>query len=103
MAGKFIKPQSSTFAAADHTGYATLSSVDGWYEKAIVWLSKTGTYAQGIITEVDTTNKKLGIKLIDSAAGTPATYGRSDINSYDGGTITQQEQLIYNSNDKPLD
>lgn len=106
MAGKQIEFVSGTITGVDTHGYVTLASVAGFYEGAIVWMNDSTATApnnkQAIITEVDTTNVKLGICFRTNNAGEAPSYGRSSMSAYNGGSVTQHEQFIYNSDDNPL-
>lgn len=107
MAGKNIGHKEGTITAVTATGYITLASVAGYYKNAIVWMNdSTATVAnnkRAVITEVLTGTNQLGIGLRSNDPGEPPKYGRSDMTAYNGGSITQLEQLIYNNDDKPLD
>jgi hypothetical protein len=97
------------------TGQLVLSSVSGAFTngenlrhgvtvRAVAdgasFVDEVGT-AEGVITSVDTTNKKLGIRLDRSLTAGPS-YGRDDMTAYDG-TVSQPEQFIFNPDDSPLD
>lgn len=101
MAGKYIKAAQSAISAATATGYITVSSVANFYERAFVWLNNSGqpnVLAQ--ITEILTGTNQLGVRLVnhpgEAIGGEPTNYGRSNLSAYNGGTVYQDEQLIYN-------
>jgi hypothetical protein len=103
MAGKFINAASASITAATSAGYITVSSTTPFYKKAVIWLSASGQPSlRGVITEVKSSTQ-LGIVFRTNDAGEAPNYGRSDVSAYSSGTITQEEQLIYNTDDKPLD
>lgn len=99
MAGKIVKQQSGAITAATTSGYITLASVTGFYESAICNLSNAGQPSlEVIITEVLTTTNQLGIRFKQQIVD----YGQDDVSLYNGGSIHQPSQLIYNRNDAPL-
>lgn len=104
MAGRMIDHLQGTIAAASATGYITLASVVGFYRNAVVYLNNTGQPTKrAVITDILSGTNQLGILFREIAAGTVPTYGHSDVSAYNGGTVTQHEQFVYNVNDKPLD
>jgi len=106
MAGKNIGHKTNAITAVTATGYITIASTVGYYKNAIVWMNDaTSTVAnnkRAVITEVLSATQ-LGIGLRSNDPGEAPRYGRSDMTAYNGGSITQLEQLIYNNDDKPLD
>lgn len=106
MAGKTISHKANAITAVTSTGYITIASTVGYYKNAIVWLNdSTATVPnnkRAVITEVLSATQ-LGIVLRTTDAGQAAGYGRSDMTAYNGGSITQHEQFVYNIDDKPLD
>lgn len=106
MAGKQIDDFAATITDADSHGWVTVDDVSGFYEKAIVWLNDSGAVEANIkrcvIMEVDADNSKLALLFRSDAPGEAPQYGRSDVSSYNGGTVTQNAQFIYNSDDAPL-
>lgn len=103
MAGKIIDYKTNAITAATATGYITISSVAGYYKGAtVVLINGVQPVIQCVITEVLTGTDQLGICIRNSNAGSVPNYGRSNISAYNGGTIYQHEQLVYNNNDQPL-
>lgn len=106
MAGKNIGHKTNAITAVTATGLITISSTVGYYKNAIVWLNdSTATAAnnkRGVIMEVVSATQ-LAILLRSNDPGEAPKYGRSDMTAYNGGSITQLEQFIYNNDDKPLD
>lgn len=102
MSGKNIDFKSSAISAATATGYVTISSTTGWYKGATVWIKNSAATEakECLITEV-TSGTVLGI-LIKGTIGEGPRYGRSNVSAFNGGTLTQLEQLVYNTNDTPL-
>jgi hypothetical protein len=105
MAGKFIEHKAGSITAATATGYITLASVAGFYKNAIVFLVDSGgaNHKRCVITEIVSTSNQLGIRFQETAAGSVPSYGRNNVSAYNGGVVTQHEQVVYNINDKPLD
>ncbi len=105
MAGKEISHVAGDITAVGD-GYVTLVSVAGFYENAIVWLNDSTVSddlnKRCIITEVDAVGNRLGLLIRPITAGSAPSYGRSDMTDYNGGSVTQHEQFVYNSNEEPL-
>lgn len=103
MAGRIVKAVSGTITAASATGYITLASTTGFYEGAKGWMINGGQpNVPVVITSVSAS--QLGIRVLnENDLKNPPNYGRSDVSAYNGGTIYQNEQFIFNPNDKPLD
>lgn len=100
MAGKNIEQLSATITAATTSGYITVASVAGFYKGALCNLQNVGQPSLEVyITEVLTTGNQLGIRFKSSVP----EYGRDDVSLYNGGSIHQLAQFVYNRNDKPLD
>jgi hypothetical protein len=107
MAGRLVKQISATITgvAAGANGYITVASTVGFYAGAKGSMNIGGAGVSVIITEVASATS-LGVRIIPDdwfqpgAAG--PNYGRSVTTAYNGGTITQYEQLIFNPNDAPL-
>lgn len=107
MAGRIIKGISATITgvAAGANGYITVASTTGFYAGAKGSMTVGGLGVSVIITEVASATS-LGIRIlpddwfVPGAAG--PNYGRSVTTAYNGGTIVQHEQLIFNPNDAPL-
>lgn len=105
MAGKNIGHKSSAITAVTASGLITIASTTGYYKNAIVWMNDaTSTAAnakRGVIMEV-VSSTQLAILLRSNDAGEAPKYGRSDMTAYNGGSITQHEQFVYNNDDAPL-
>lgn len=112
MAGKIIKELSATLSGAAATGYVTVASTTGFYKGAVCTLSNTGQPGLTVeITEV-ASGTSLGLRQIPEdplgRLGAPSdralafNYGRTSLTAYNGGTLYQPEQLIYNPNDLGL-
>lgn len=105
MAGKQIGFKSSAISAVSAQGAITVASTTGYYKNAIVWLNdSTATAAnnkRAVIMEV-ISGTQLGILIRSNDPGEAPKYGRSDMTAYNGGSITQHEQFIYNNDDAPL-
>lgn len=120
MAGRLIKAARQTAITAANTGIITCGSTAGFYERAFAWLKDSGQPGVKVqIVEVtDATHLKVRIVPMDGGIafsgnagtavdesdiqGTGPNYGVSDISDYNGGSISQPEQLVYNRNDAPL-
>ena len=96
MSGKNIDFKSLAITAATATGYVTISSTTGWYKGATVWIKNSAaTIAKEcFITEV-ASSTVLGILFKEERK----VYGRSDVSSFNGGVLTQLEQLLYNTDE----
>lgn len=84
MAGRTIKPVAAlTISAASTDGYATVSSVTGFYKNAFGYITKSDfTTLEVQITEIQAAATKLGIRLWNRALGTGYNFGRDDISAY---------------------
>lgn len=101
MAGTLVKFKSSAFTNGSD-GYITVASTVGFYETAKVQISASGTPGAGglgVITEI-VSSTVMGIRLNLTDPDGSARYGRSNVAAFN--TVTQEPQLIYNPNDKPL-
>lgn len=103
MAGRIVSAVSGAITAASATGYITLASTVGYYAGAKAWLNNGGQpTVPVVITSVSST--QLGIRILnENDLKNAPNYGRSNVAAYNGGTIHQSEQFIFNPNDKPLD
>lgn len=110
MAGRIVKAISAAISAASTGGYITVASTTGFYAGAKGQMVNSGQpNVQVVITEVASATS-LGIRVIpenptaivNGKSNSAPNYGRSDISAYNGGTIYQNEQLIYNPNDLGL-
>ena len=98
MAGKEIGFVVGTITGVDATGYVTLAATTGFYKGAIVWLNHAGQPStRAVITAVTSTT--LGVRYVETDPGTAPSYGRSDPTLYNGGTVTQHDQFIYDKSD----
>ena len=98
MAGREISFITANIIGVAATGTITLAATTGFYKGAIVWLNAGGQPAkQAIVRTV--TSTKLGVSFYDTAAGTAPGYGFSDPTLYNGGTVTQHDQFIYDKSD----
>lgn len=111
MAGRNVKQVSATITGATATGYLTVASTTGFYAGAKGAMINAGqANVSVVITEVASATS-LGIRIVsDDALGITAgvgnagpRYGRSSVTAYNGGTIIQHDQFVFNPNDKPLD
>lgn len=103
MAGKLIAPKSASITAATATGYVTVASTTGWYAGAKGWMTFGGQpNVPVVITEVASATS-LGVRIVnENDLKNAPNYGRSNVSAYNGGTIYQNEQFIFNPNDQPL-
>jgi hypothetical protein len=111
MSGRIVKHVSAAITGATATGYLTVASTAGFYAGAKGAMINAGQdNVAVVITEVASATS-LGIRIVPEDAfgitggkGNAApNYGRSNVSAYNGGTIIQHEQFIFNPNDKPLD
>ena len=104
MAGKLIDEVQTAYSATSQ-GRITVTSSVGFYKGATCWIQRTDTKASAevVITKiVDSTH--VDARFVSPTLGGGPNYGNSNLSAYNSaGTLTQQPQLIYNSNDKPLD
>lgn len=102
MAGKLTKAVHATVTAATAGGYATVSSATDLYVGARGWLSKTDNSLQELVEITSISGTTIGLRKIP-ASGTGPNYGRSDISAYNGGGfLDQEEQFVYNREDKAV-
>lgn len=103
MAGKLIAPKSAAITAATAAGYVTIASTTGWYANAKGWMAFGGQpTVPVVITEVASATQ-LGVRIVnENDLLNRPNYGRSNVSAYNGGTINQNDQFIYNPNDQPL-
>lgn len=101
MAGKIIDAKSASITAATSAGYVTVASSTGFYKNAFVWLNKAGQPEVECKILVISGND-IGVQILPELGKGPK-YTLSDISAYNGGTISQFSQFVYNPNDKPLD
>jgi hypothetical protein len=100
MAGREIQHKASAITAATASGYITVASVTGYYKNAVVYLNAAGQpTVRCVITAIDTTANTLGILIRDIEAGSVPSYGRSNISAYNGGSVTQNAQFVYDYSD----
>lgn len=120
MAGRVIKAARQTSITAAATGILTVTSTTGFYERAFAYLAKAGQTGLKVqIVEVtDATHLRVRAVPLDAGVAssgtagaatdesdvdnTKAIYGLSNVSAYNGGSIAQPEQLVYNRNDAPL-
>ena len=109
MSGKLIDSKHAAITAATSTGYISIASTTGWYKGATAYLNAAGQdNVEVTITEIVSATQ-MGVRLNTDPRGSstamsrPApNYGRSDLSAYNGGTVDQPAQLIYNPNESPL-
>lgn len=110
MAGRLIKPISAAITAATAGGYITVASTTGFYAGAKGWMTNTGQANVPVtITEISSATV-IGIRIetenpfgiTNGRSNSAPNYGRSDVSAYNGGTIYQNDQFIFNPNDQPL-
>jgi hypothetical protein len=110
MAGRIVKAISATITGATAEGYITVASTVGFYASATGFMTATGEPNVAVVIVEVKSGTELGIRIIpDNPLGitngkgnAAPNYGLSDVSAYDGGTIYQSEQFIYNPNDEPL-
>lgn len=99
MSGREIDHKTATITAITTTGYVTIASVTGFYRGAVVWMNdSTATDAnnkRAIITSVNTVTNQLGIRLQSNEPGSAPNLGNNNMTVYNGGTVTQHQQFIY--------
>lgn len=85
MAGRVVDNVSATVTDASADGYVTVADVTGFYEGARAYLGDPNPDRPDVkevtITEVDTTNDKLGIRF-KRDLGTGPSYGRDSVSAY---------------------
>lgn len=102
MAGKITRAVRATVTAATATGFATVSSATDLYVGALAWLSNTAGTVQDRVEIVSISGTSIGLRIIP-VKGRGPNYGRSDISGYNGGGfLDQEEQFVYNREDKPV-
>lgn len=109
MAGKQIGHVSQAITASGTLGKLTVADVTGFYKNAIVWINDStkadAKTKRAVIRDIDTTGKTISVLFRSDAPGEAPAYGYSNVTApvdYNGGTITQHGQFIYNSDDAPL-
>ncbi len=112
MAGRIVREISAAISAAGATGI-TVGSTVGFYEKAYAYLAAGGQPGATVqITRVVSATVMQIRQVTDprgGGAGSTAqttgvsNYGTLNASAYAPGTITMPEQVVMNSNDKPLD
>jgi hypothetical protein len=102
MSGKLTSAVHATVTAATAGGFATVTSATGLYVGARAWLSNTAGSAQDLVEITSISGTTIGLRKIP-ALGSGPNYGRSDISAYNaGGFLDQEEQFVYNREDKPV-
>lgn len=102
MSGKFIDRKSNAITGIGTDKSVVIASTTGYYKGATVWVVDSGNAnaKECLIFEVtDATHLKL---LFKGGVGEGPRYGYSDATAYNGGIVTQLEQLVYNTNEVPL-
>jgi len=112
MAGRIVREISAAISAAGATGITVASTV-GFYEKAYAYLAAGGQPGATVqITRIVSATVMQIRQVTDprgGGAGSTAqttgvsNYGTLNASAYAPGTITMPEQVVMNSNDKPLD
>jgi len=114
MAGRLISALHLTITGATSGGQLTMASTVGLYKNAKAWISNTGQTSRlvTIAQIVDSTHVLVRFDLDPHGGGVGSTpndtigiypnYGYSDVSAYNGGTLDQMDQFIYNPNDEPL-
>lgn len=103
MAGRIVKSQTGSITAATATGYVTIASTTGWYAGAKGWMTAGGQPNVPVTIVEILSGTQLGVRIEpDGTMSGGVAYGRSNVAVYNGGTIVQNEQLIYNTADAPL-
>lgn len=114
MAGRLIKEVSQTISAFSAQGVITVASTTGLYERAYAYLANAGQpgltvrilqilNATTLAVKTETDPRGGGAGNTSAYSITPSTnYGRSAATAYNGGTLTQPEQLVQNPNDLGL-
>ena len=111
MAGRIIKSLSSAIPGATAAGYITVASTTGYYAGAKGNMTNSGQPNVAVVITEIVSSTSLGIRIVPENAfgitngigNAGPNYGRNDVSTYNGGTIYQHEQFIFNPNDKPLD
>ncbi len=102
MAGKLTKAVHATVTAATAGGFATVSSATDLYVGARCWLSNTAGTVQDQVEITSISGTTIGLRKIPLPGAGP-NYGRSDISAYNGGGfLDQEEQFVYNREDKAV-
>lgn len=120
MAGRLIKAARQTGITAASSGLVTVTSTTGFYERAFAYLRAGGQPGLKVQISEVVSATQLRVRAVPmdagiSSSGTAGTagdesdvlgtgpnYGLSDVSAYNGGSIAQPEQLVYNRNDAPL-
>jgi hypothetical protein len=109
MAGRIVKQAVATITGVATTGYITVASTTGFYAGAKGWLNAGGQPSQPVIITEVASATSMGVRFVPEdnfSTGQNSlkhSYGRSNPTPYNGGTITMNEQFVFNPNDKPLD
>lgn len=114
MAGRLVKAQTAAITGATTAGVITVASTTGWYATAYGNMIQGANRTRCYIIEV-LSSTTLAVRIIPdnptgestniaggSVVNSAPNYNRSDVSTYNGGTIYQDEQFIYNPNDAPL-
>lgn len=103
MAGKLISAKSATITGATAAGYVTVASTTGWYAGAKGFMTNTGQPNVPIVVTEIASSTQLGVRIRnDDDLKNEPDYGRSNVSAYNGGTIYQNDQFVFNPNDQPL-
>lgn len=112
MAGKIVSTITQTVTGISG-GACTVASSTGFYKNAFAYLAKSGQPGMTVkIVDVGSGTIRVrqivdpmggGVGMVPLEVQANTNFGFTDPTAYSGGTITMPEQLVYNSNDKPLD
>lgn len=110
MAGRIVKQVSAAISGTTAAGYVTVASTTGFYAGAKGAMVNAGQPNVAIVITEVASATSLGIRIVpEDSFGTTngvgnaaPNYGRSNVTAYNGGTVIQHEQFIFNPNDQPL-